>query len=287
MTQDGVQFRAAWMPIYPHYFTTLGSSIVQGRDFNTGDLAEGAPFVAIVNETLARRIYPTTTALGQRIGCAGRNFCEIVGVARDIPYSTLKRAPEPTLYMTYLQAPTGRGQMHLEVRFAGNPTDVATEIRRAVQSIDPINPVFAIRTLAIQVDSALIRERLLALLSTVFGALAVVLAGIGLYGVIAYSVGRRTHELGIRMALGARPAEVRRLVLRETLTLAVLGVGAGIPIALAAMRWITTFLYGANPADPVILTAAALFLLAVGLLAAWFPAARAARIDPARSLRSL
>jgi predicted permease len=287
LTQDGQQFRAAWTPIYPQYFTTLGSSIIQGRDFNAADLAAGAPFVAVVNETFARRIFPATTALGQRIACAGRNFCEIVGVARDVPYSTLKREPEPTLYMTYLQAPTGRGQMHLEVRFTGNPADLAAGLRRAIQSIDPINPVFAIRTLAIQVDSALIRERLLALLSTAFGALALVLAGIGLYGVISYGVARRTHELGIRLALGARPAELRRLVLRETLTLALLGIASGLPIALLATRYLATFLYGANPLDPAILAGSSAFLLGVAVLAAWFPSNRAAHVDPMNSLRSL
>jgi predicted permease len=287
MTQEGVQFRAAWMPILPHYFSTLGSSIVQGRDFNAADLAPGAGFVAIVNETLARRIFPVESPLGKRVACAGRNYCEIVGVARDIPYSTLKRQPEPTLYMTYLQAPTGRGQMDLQVRFNGSPAGTALAVRRAIQSFDPVNPVYAIRTLAEQVEGSLSRERLLALISTVFGALAAVLAGIGLYGVIAYSVSRRTHEIGVRMAVGAMPAEVRRLVLRETLTLATLGILIGLPCALAATRLISGFLYGANPADPVVLGASAAFLLLVGLLAAWVPAMRAARIDPIKSLKSL
>jgi predicted permease len=283
LTQEGTQFRAAWTPIYPHYFTTLGSSIVQGRDFTSADLMPGAPYVAIVNETLAHRIFATGTPLGNLIACAGRNYCEIVGVARDVPYSTLKREPEPTLYMTYLQAPTGRGQMTLEVRFTQNP---AAEIRRLIQSFDPVDPVFAIRTLDIEVDSALTRERLLALLSAVFGALAVVLAAIGIYGIISYGVARRAHELGIRLALGARPGEIRLLVLRETLTLALLGIAAGLPLALLATRYLTTFLYGANPIDPLILTSSSTFLLLVAAVAAWLPSNRAAHADPSNCLRA-
>jgi predicted permease len=287
LTQDGRQFRAAWMPIYPHYFATLGASIIQGRDFEPADLAPSAGFVAVVNETLARRVFPGESPLGKGIVCNGRNTCEVIGVASDVPYSTLKRQPESTVYMTYLQSPTGRGQLDLQVRFTAEPSGVAAQLHRAIESFDPVNPVFAIRTLATEVDAALIRERLLALLSTVFGALAVVLAGIGLYGVIAYSVSRRTHEIGVRMALGAMPAEVRRVILRETLTLAGLGIVAGLPCALAATRLIAGFLYGANTADPIVLVGSTAFLLLVGLAAAWVPATRAARIDPMSSLRSL
>src|SRR5206468_1190617 len=131
---------------------------------------------------------------------------------------------EGAVYMTFLQAPTGRGQMNLLVRFASDAAGIAPEVRREVAALDPDRPVFPIRTLAVQMDAALIRERLLALLSTVFAALAVVLSGIGLYGVIAYSVGRRTHEIGIRLAVGALPAEARSLVVRETLALTATGI---------------------------------------------------------------
>ena len=284
-TDDGAAFHAAWTQIYPGYFSTLGSPLLEGRDFNTGDLAENAPYVAIVNQTLARRVFGSEHALGKRIVCRGRNLCEVIGVVRDVPYSTLKRAPESTLYLTFLQAPTGRGQMFLIVRTAGDRTALVSQLRREVAATDPQLPAFVIRTLATEIDTALIRERLLAMLSTVFGGLAVLLAAIGIYGVIAYSVGRRTQEIGVRMALGARPGDVRRLVMRETLTLAGLGVAIGIPCAIAAARLIAGFLYGASGADPAVLVGSAALLMLIGVIAAWAPAARAARIDPVTSLR--
>jgi predicted permease len=284
-TDDGTAFRAASTQIYPGYFGVLGSAVLEGRDFGPADLMDSAQYVAIVNQTLARRVFGTEHALGKRIMCRGRNLCEVIGVVRDVPYSTLKRAPESTLYMTFLQAPTGRGQMHLIVRTAGDRSALVSQLRREVAATDPQLPAFVIRTLATEMDAALIRERLLALLSTVFGGLAVLLAAIGIYGVIAYSVGRRTQEIGVRMALGARPGEVRGLVMRETLKLAGLGVVIGIPCAIAATRLIAGFLYGASGADPLVLAGGAAFLLLIGVIAAWAPAARAARIDPVTSLR--
>ena len=285
MTQDGRQFRGSWTLVYPGYFATLGSSVVQGREFAAADLTAAAPWVAVINQTLARRVFGRENPIGKRIVCNGRNSCEVIGVVRDVQYSTLKRQPESTLYMTFLQGPTGRGRMELLVRFAGDPMGIATQLRREVAATDPQLPAFVIRTLATEVDTALIRERLLALLSTVFGALAVLLAAIGLYGVIAYSVGRRTQEIGVRMALGAMPAEVRSLVLRETLSLAGLGILVGLPAAVAATRLIAGFLYGTSGADPAVLGAGAAFLLFIGLVAGYVPARRASRIDPMTSLR--
>jgi predicted permease len=285
-TQDGTQQRASWTQVYPEYFAALGVPLLHGRDFAALDLLPGAPFVTIVNETFARRAFPGQNPLGKRVLCSGTHECEVIGVVRDVPYSTFKRSPEPTLYTTFLQGPTGRGQMHLVVRFAGNPAAIAAQLRHEIAAMDPQLPAFVLRTLAEQVDAALIRERVLALLSTVFGALAIVLAGIGLYGVIAYSVGRRSHEIGVRMALGARPSEVRHLIVRESMALAGAGVAIGIPAALAATRLITSFLHGVNSADPVVLGGSAAFLLLVGVAAAWIPAARAAQINPVNSLRA-
>jgi predicted permease len=283
-TQDGSRFSGTWTQIYPEYFASLGVPIVQGRDFSAADLASGAPYVAIVNGTLSRRVFRGESAIGKQIACAGRRMCEVIGVVRDVSYSTLKRGPESSLYMTFPQGPTGRGQMHLIVRFAGDPAAIAAQLRREIGAIDPQLPAFTIRTLATEVEAALIRERMLALLSSVFGALAVLLAGIGLYGVIAYSVGRRTQEIGVRMALGALPAEVRALVLRETLLLAGLGVVFGGLAAAAAVRAIAGFLYGAT-LDAAMLGASAAFLVLIALLAGYIPARRASRIDPMTSLR--
>ncbi len=291
-TQDGSQFFAHQNQIYPGYFETLGSAIVQGRDFGPSDMAEGAPLVAIINETLARRVFPGESPLGKRIVCTGRismgergSPCEVIGVARDVAYANLKAAPENAMYLTYLQAPTGRGEMELIVRTSGERTNVAAALRREVAAMDPYLPTLEVRTLAAEVDAVLMRERLMALLSTVFGALALLLATIGLYGVVAYSVSRRTQEIGIRMALGARPRRVLEQVLGDTLSLTALGIVCGLPAALASTRLLAGFLYGVRPDDPLVLLGSAGFLTVTAAIAGYIPARRAARIDPVIALR--
>jgi ABC-type antimicrobial peptide transport system permease subunit len=188
------------------------------------------------------------------------------------------------MYQPFLQVPTGRGQMVLHVRFNGNADSVVPPVRRYIAGIEANMPAFEIRTLAAEVDAALVRDRLLALLSSLFGALAVVLAMIGLYGVISYA--RRTKEIGVRMALGASGQAVRWLVLRETIGLAVIGIAIGIPIALAASRFIASFLYGLSATDPIVISAGAAFLLLMALVAGHLPSRRASRLDPVVALRS-
>jgi predicted permease len=290
--EDGRRVSAHQYPIYPTYFATLGSAIVQGRDFAPRDMARGAALVAIVNETFARQAFPGESALGKRIECAGRismgesgSLCEVIGVAHDIPYSNLKDEPQNAIYMTFLQAPTGRGGMELIVRAADGRIDVTAQLRREIAAMDPYLPSVVIRTLATDMEAALMRERLLALLSTIFGGLAALLAAIGLYGVIAYSVSQRTQEIGVRMALGALPRRVLGRVLGETLVLAGLGIACGLPAALAATRLLAGFLYGVKPSDPAVLVASAGFLVFTAAIAGFIPARRAARIDPVVALR--
>ena len=290
--EDGRQVVAHQYPVYAGYFATLGSAIVQGRDLGPTDMTEGAALVAIINETLARQAFPGESALGKRIVCTGLismgesgSPCEVIGVARDIPYSTLKDEPQNAIYMTFLQAPTGRGGMELIVRAADGRSDVPAQVRREITAMDPYLPSVVIRTLATDMDAALIRERLLALLSTIFGGLAALLAAIGLYGVIAYSVSRRAQEIGVRMAWGALPRRVLGLVLGETLALAGLGIACGLPAALAATRLLAGFLYGVKRADPTVLLASAGFLVLIAAIAGYIPARRAARIDPVVALR--
>jgi predicted permease len=282
-TTDGGQFWASSNRIYPGYFATLGSAIIQGRDFGPADMAEGAPLAAIVNETLARRVFPGDTPLGKRIVCTGDiamgesgNACEVIGVARNIPYSAMRDGQRNAIYMTFLQAPTGRGQMELIVRMSRDPGGIAAELRRQLAALDPALPVFPVRTLAVDMDEALMRERLLALLSTAFAGLAGLLAVIGLYGVVDYSVRRRAQEIGVRMALGALPGGVLRLIIGETLALAGVGILVGLPAALAATRLVGGFLYGVKPGDPVVLAAAAGILAATAAIAGCIPAMRAA-----------
>jgi predicted permease len=290
--EDGRQVVAHQYPIYPGYFATLGSAIVQGRDFASGDMAQGAARVAIINQTMARQAFPGESALGKRIVCTGQismgesgSPCEVIGVARDIPYSTLKDQPQSAIYMPFLQAPTGRGAMELIVRAADGRSDVPAQLRREIAAMDSYLPSVVVRTLAADMDAALMRERLLALLSTIFGGVAALLAAIGLYGVIAYSVTRRAQEIGVRMALGALPRRVLRQVLGETMALASLGIAIGLPTALAATRLLAGFLYGVKPADPTVLLASSGFLVLTAAIAGYIPARRAARIDPVVALR--
>jgi putative ABC transport system permease protein len=290
--EDGRQVVAHQYPIYPGYFATLGSAVVQGRDFASADMAQGAALVAIINETVARHAFPGGSAVGKRIVCTGQismgesgSPCEVIGVVRDIPYSTLKDDPQNAIYMTFLQAPTGRGGMELIVRAADGRSDVPAQLRREIAAMDPFLPSVVVRTLATDIDAALMRERLLALLSTIFGGLAALLAAIGLYGVIAYSVSQRAREIGVRMALGALPRRVLRLVLGETLALAGLGIACGLPAALAATRLLAGFLYGVKPGDPTVLFVSAGLLVLTAAIAGYIPARRAARIDPVVALR--
>ena len=290
--QDGRQFVAHMTQVYPGYFATLGSAILRGRDFTTADSAEGAERVVVINETLARTFFRGEDPIGKRIVCTGRitvhepgSLCTVIGVARDVPYARVKGQPQNYMYMTYLETPTGRGEMELIVRTAGDGGNVLAGLRREVAAIDPFLPAFVIRSLATEMDTALLRERLLALISMVFGGLAALLAAIGLYGVVAYSVSRRAQEIGVRMALGALPGRVQRLVLRETLVLAAFGILCGLPVALAATRLLAGFLYGMNPADPVVLSASIGFLALTAAAAGYLPARRAARIDPMTALR--
>ncbi len=291
-TEDGRQFWASQNQIYPDYFATLGSAIIQGRDFGPADMAVGAPLVVIVNETLAKTVFPGESPLGKQIVCSGNiamgetgDACQVIGVARDIPYAALKSGPQNMMYLTFLQCPTGRAAMELVVRAAGDRTGLAAPLRREAAAMDPQLPSIVIRTLTTDMEAALTRERLMALISSIFGALAALLAAIGLYGVVAYSVGRRTQEIGVRMALGALPGRVLGRVLRETVSFAALGIACGLPIALAGTRLLTGLLYGVKPGDPAVLLASAGFLASIAAIAGFVPALRAARINPVAALR--
>jgi predicted permease len=284
-TQDGRPFRISWTQIYPQYFDTLGIPIIEGRDFDEFDNSTGAGLVAVINETFAQHAFPGENPIGKKIVCSGDQTCDVVGVAKDIKYPNLKSDVGDAMYMTFLQAPTGRGQMVLHVRFAGDGGRVMGQIRRLVANIDPNMPAVEIRTLQSEVDAALIRERLLALLSTILGGLAMLLSAIGLYGVVAYAAGCRAKEIGLRMALGASRHRMLWLVLGETFRLAGLGIAVGAPLSVAASRLIAGFLYGLGAADLRVLAASAVMLLAVALTAGLVPALRASSLDPMLVLR--
>ena len=273
------------MQVYPGYFASLGLRILRGRDLMSQDQGTSQE-VAVINETMARALFPGRDAIGARFSFAGRqaNLVEIVGIVKDARYGSLREAAAPMFYQTFTQSHTGRGQMTLHVRTA-NSAGVAPAVLREMQQLCRDVPTFEMQTLASQIDASLLQERLIATLCGFFAGLALLLASIGLYGLMAYAVARRTNEIGIRMALGAQRAEVIWMVLREVLALVGVGVAAGIPMALAAARLISGSLFGLTAADPLTLVAATFVMLAVAVLAGYLPAQRAARVDPMNALR--
>ena len=271
-------------PVALNYFRTLGIPLLRGRDFNAQD-REGAPGVVIVNETFARRYFPGQDAVGQRVSLNGAQgpWLEVVGLARDGKYITLGEAPAPFLYQPLAQR--HESGMVLLVRSGGDPSALAPAVRREVQTIERNLPLTNARTMEELLNTSLFPARMGAVLLGAFGLLALLLASVGLYGVMAYSVSRRTREIGIRMALGARGGDVLRLVLRESMALVAVGVALGLLAALAATRTLAGFLYGINPADPAAFIAIAILLAVVGLAASLIPARRAAKVDPLVAFR--
>jgi ABC-type antimicrobial peptide transport system permease subunit len=214
----------------------------------------------------------------------GEQF-EIVGVCADAKYAWIRDDAPPIFYVLYTQEKDPRGSMTFEVRTHSNPLNLAGAVRGAVESIDKDLPLIEVRTQQQQIDAALAPERSFASVTSGFGILAVLLASIGVYGVIAAGVVRRINEIGVRMALGARAAQVLRMVMGETLVLAFVGIGAGLCAALPLTRFLTSRLYGLKPTDPITFAAAGLLLLAAAMLAGWAPARRASRIQPVQALR--
>jgi predicted permease len=285
ITVDGrPNAKVHWIQVYPDYFASLGIPILRGRDLAAQDQRTSQP-VAVVNETMARTLFPGRDPIGSRFLFAGdRQPIEIVGIVRDARYGSLREAVAPMFYQAFAQARTGRGQMTLHVRTA-NAASVAPAVLREMQELCRDVPTFEMQTLASQIDASLLQERLIATLCGFFAGLALLLASIGLYGLMAYAVARRTNEIGIRMALGAQRKEVVWMVLREVLALVGIGLAAGLPIALAATRLISGSLFGLSSADPLTLVVATAVMLAVAALAGYLPARRAARVDPMNALR--
>ena len=270
------------------WFATYGTRLVSGRDFDARDQASAIP-VVVVNETLVRRFLPSGSPLGRRIrkGAPGRQgpWLEIVGVVADAAYRSMREPLPPTLYLPLAQVKEPPAIMRLSVRSAaGPPARLVSAVATTIGQIDS-NIVMTFTPLAQQVDAALVQERMLAILSAFFGALAVVLAGLGLYGTSWYAVSRRRRELGIRLALGATPARVRQLVLSRAGVLVSAGVAAGVAGSLWTSKFLGALLYGVEPIEPTVIAFAVILLGVVGLLAAWIPAVRASQIEPADVLR--
>jgi putative ABC transport system permease protein len=271
--------------VSPEYFKTIGVAIVAGRNFTYDDRPE-TPRVAIVNETFARRYWPLGNALGKTIRSRGSDgpIFEIVGVAADHKVLSVGEPPTPFLHVARTQRPNSYSAVIARTR--GDASALLRDMRREMLALDP-NLVFVENgTMAAEVATTLFPVRASAWLVTSVGVVAMLLAAVGLYGVIAYSVARRTREIGIRMALGAQPSAVLRLVMRQGLRVAVAGLAVGALIAIAAAMVVSRALYGVGPADPLSWGAAGLIVLAVSTLANLVPASRAARVDPSVALRT-
>jgi predicted permease len=270
----------------PDFFRTLGIPILSGRDFTARDTRASAP-VAIVNEVYAKKYYPRQSPLGRHLTAIIRGEprdLEIVGLARGTSTNGLRKSPPITVYVPYAQL-TGDVPTNIEVRAAGSFADIAYRLKGILQPLLPNAPV-QITPLSAQVDATLVQERMMALLGAGFGLLALALAAVGIYGLLAYGVAQRTREIGIRVALGARPSRVVALILRGTRTPLVAGVAVGLPAAWALSRVIQSLLFGLTPTDPVAIGGATLLLILVAHAAAYLPARRAARVDPLVALRS-
>jgi predicted permease len=285
---DGVSIEGTAEPIGgslrivgPRFFETMGIAIRLGRDFSPDDHA-GSAKVAIINETIARKYFAGKSPIGKRVGVGGADR-QIVGLIADTKYRNLRESIPNTVYLPMDQAQTGT-ERTLHVRTFASPAGMAAAVREQVRAQDNNLPV-EISLFSDLVDENLAQERLMATLSGFFAGLALLLTATGLYGVIAYSVQRRTREIGIRMSLGARRAEVLWMVLRDCLLLAGLGVAAGVPVSFWLSRLVARQLFGVAPGDPATIAAAAAFLIVVATLAGYLPARRASRLDPMVALR--
>ncbi|HZU25238.1 MAG TPA: ABC transporter permease [Bryobacteraceae bacterium] len=264
------------------FFATMGIPILRGRPIDARDTAT-SPRVAVVNRRFARELFPGMDALGRTFKTGSESY-QIVGICADAHYDQIQTAVPPTFYPAYKQA-KDPGYMTFELKTAAGEAGMVRAIRDQVRAVDRDLPVFGIRTQLQQIDDTLTTERLFAALTSGFGLLALVLACIGIYGVMAYGVGRRIAEIGVRMALGAQSGEVLRMILREAAALAGAGLIIGAAAALALTRFIGSMLYGLKPSDPVALGGALAVMLGVALFAGWWPARRAAHLDPMIALR--
>ena len=295
------------LSVGPKFFATMGIPLLQGRDFSPqemqsqgGPLAEqpavsqalqqpSAPMAAIINQTMAQYFFHNENPLGKRFyipnGTLAGIPIEVIGVVRDAKYISLRERTLRTYYLSFFQQPRGGMAGTMLLRSFADPAGMAAAIQSAVRELDPQAQALKLRTMNDVVDESLLRERFVAQLASFFSLFALLLACIGLYGVMSYATARRTREIGIRMALGARAADVIRLVLRETILLVGAGVLIGLGAAFAAIRLVATLLFGLGPTDPLTILLVVLLMLIVAVLAGYLPARRAARVEPMAALR--
>jgi predicted permease len=267
--------------VTPGFFDSIGLPLIAGRDFTAAD-QPGSPWVAIINEALARSLFKSENPIGrtiQDVDGSEIHRLQVVGVVGNSHYYDLRSAPPPVVYFTYQDSAPYMPTLHVRTSAPDTAGTIAA-VRREFDALDKGFPVFNIKTLELRIEDSMARERMVANLAGVLGLLALLLAAVGLYGVLAYLVSRRTREIGIRMALGADAGSVVWLIAREALLLIAAGSITGIAIATLAGRLLRSYLFGISPADPITLLASASTMLVISAIAVCVPAARAARIDP-------
>jgi putative ABC transport system permease protein len=268
-----------------HFFHTMQIPLKRGRLFTEQEVKE-MRHVVVINEALARKFFPNEEPLGQRLIISMKNEnvpTEIIGIVADVKHTQLDKPADPMSYWPIAELPYNA--MTFVLRTRGEPQNVAAAARQVIQNLDPQQPVADVRTLESILGNSLARQRFNTLLLAIFAAVALVLSAIGIYGVLAYAVTQRTHEIGIRAALGASGADILRLILRQGMRLALLGVAVGLVAALALTRLVKSLLFELSATDPLTFGAITLLLLAVAGLACWLPARRAAKVDPLVALR--
>jgi putative ABC transport system permease protein len=272
-------------PVAPGFFRTMGIPMLVGRDLGAQDRGDVAS-VGVINETMARRHFPGENPIGRRlrISLGGSPNVEIVGIVGDVKLTTLEGDVRPTVYVPHTQLTIGF--MTLVVRTEQEPLSVASAVGATVRSLDPELPVADVQTMDQVLSDSIARARITATLLTVFALMALTLAAVGVYGVMAYSVGQRTQEIGVRMALGATPGAVFRLVLGQAMRLVVGGIVAGVIAAAVLTRSLGTLLYRTEPLDPWTFAATGIILTFVATLACYVPARRGTRIAPVDALRA-
>jgi putative ABC transport system permease protein len=280
--QPGLEPTADYRVITPGFLKTMGIPLRQGRDFTERDQADSKR-VVLINDTMARLYFAKQDPAGRRIR-VGSEMREVVGVVADVRMNGLEKSVDPAIYAPFEQDPPQ--QFSLVVHSASDPLALTAAVRRKILEVDSEQPVADVRTMQQVVDDSLTVRRLATWLLGVFAGLALALAGVGVYGLVSYSVTQRTNEIGLRVALGAQPADILRMVVQRGLVVSVIGVALGLPAAFALAQLIRGLLFGVTAADPMVFVGVPVLLVAVAALASYLPARRAMRIDPTAALRS-
>jgi predicted permease len=285
--RSGQDMGVEWDAVGPGFFETMGIRLLLGRPIDRRDTSN-SPKTAVVNEAVARYFFGEGNPIGRRFSLGEKldpaETFEIVGVVENAKYADLRTDPR-MVYIPNAQEKSSLGRMYFEVRTVADPTAFVAAIRSAIREIDPSLGLEGVKTQTKRIEEALTEEHMLAELCSFFAVLALGLAAIGLYGLMAYSVARRTNEIGVRMALGAQPKQVLYMILQQSVGLVAVGIVAGLLLAIATTRLIASELYGLKPTDPFTFGFATFFMLAVAALAAYFPARRATKVDPMVALR--